>query len=69
MRYTKEDKELKLFDKDDYALMMKSLEVGKLIVDCVRGYARLNPQTARHVLAEKLVGDEEKVVFDGEGWG
>jgi hypothetical protein len=27
MRYTKEDKELKLFDKDDYALMMKSLEV------------------------------------------
>jgi hypothetical protein len=43
MRYTKEDKELKLFDKDDYALMMKSLEAGKLIVECVcvLGYARL----------------------------
>ncbi len=32
-------------------------------------YTGLIPQTATHVLAEKLVGDEEKVVFDGEGWG
>jgi len=64
---TKGDRELKLFDRDDHALTRNSLEAEQLIGGFVLRCAGLNPQIDKDSLAEKLVGDEEKVKLMEKG--
>ena len=64
---TEGDKELKLFDRDDHALTRNSLEAEQLIGGFVLRCAGLDPRTDEESLAEKLVGDEEKVELMEKG--
>jgi hypothetical protein len=61
------DRELKLFDRDDHALTRNSLEAEQLIGGFILRCAGLDPRQDAEGLAEKLVGDEEKVELMKEG--
>jgi hypothetical protein len=60
-------RELKLFDRDDHALTRNSLEAEQLIGGFILRCAGLDPQKDAEGLAEKLVGDEEKVELMKKG--
>jgi len=55
------ERELKLFEGDDHALTRNSLEAEQWIGGFVLRCAGLDPEGGKEGLAEKLVGEEEKV--------
>jgi len=55
------ERELKLFEGDDHALTRNSLEAEQWIGGFVLRCAGLDPEGGKGELAEKLVGEEEKV--------